>query len=373
MSVMSGMNGMNDMSNMNNMSSMNGANERSYNKKFLNITTNTTDTEQRPSTKFSMVQEDIQNINSISKKYNYVNYLGKGKQGDLFLLNDIKKNRYICKKILLNGLTPDDTRQIEFELAILKYLSSNPVIKPFVNPCLHTKKVGNSMYSVFPVINGVSLVKFKKHLNKLSKDMYYQIAKKIFRNLLYAMGNIHNSHVAHQNIEPSSILISILPENDIGIKFTDFGLGCGRYHTILPENDTYNVKKNSVSYQKCGVEGEKELKPIKITKQEMERLGHSDYLKKAQNKDCWDIGLILFELLLPGYLQKIHKEKGIDLTHYTPDFNLFVLNDIVKNYPLDNDHHEYVVYLFKYLLVESKKRKSCNYVLDKLITALKYD
>ena len=48
-------------------------------------------------------------------------------------------------------------------------------------------------------------------------------------------------------------------------------------------------------------------------------------------------------------------------------------NDILKNYPLDNDHHEYLIYLFKYLLVESKKRKSCNYVLDKLITALKYD
>ena len=63
-------------------------------------------------------------------------------------------------------------------MAILKYLSSNPVIKPFINPCLHSKKIGDNMYSIFPVINGVSLPKFKKHLNKLSKEMYFKIVKK---------------------------------------------------------------------------------------------------------------------------------------------------------------------------------------------------
>lgn len=342
------------------------------NKKFLNIEKNRLLTD-NVSTNQTALEEDVQNVSSLSKKYNYVKYLGKGEQGDLFLLNDSKNNRFICKKILVDNLNPNDMRQIQFELSILKYLSSNPVIKPFINPCLHSKKIGDSMYSIFPVINGVSLPKFKKHLNKLSKEMYFKIVKKVFRNMLHSLGNIHNTHVAHQNIEPNCILVSILPDNDIGIKFTDFGLGCGRYHDMIPENDTYNIKKNTVLYQKCGAEGEKHLKPIKISKQEMERLGHSDFLKRAQKKDCWDIGLILFELLLPGYLQRIHKEKGIDLSHYTPQFNLLVLNDILKNYPLDNDHHEYLIYLFKYLLVESKKRKSCNYILDKLITALKYD
>ena len=64
-------------------------------------------------------------------------------------------------------------------------------------------------------------------------------------------------------------------------------------------------------------------------------------------------------------------EKGISLKEYTQQFDV-ILQDILDNYELDNDYHEYLIYLFKYLLVESKKRKSCNYVLDKLITAIKY-
>ena len=90
----------------------------------------------------------------------------------------------------------------------------------------------------------ISLVEFKKYLNKLNEQMYYKIVKKMFRNILHAVGAIHHTNIAHQNIEPSSILISMLPEDDIGIKFTDFGLGCGTYHSILGENDSYNIKSN---------------------------------------------------------------------------------------------------------------------------------
>ena len=60
------------------------------NKKFLNIEKNGI-LANSVSTNQTTLDEDIQNISSLSKKYNYVKYLGKGEQGDLFLLNDNKK------------------------------------------------------------------------------------------------------------------------------------------------------------------------------------------------------------------------------------------------------------------------------------------
>ena len=315
-------------------------------------------------------KSDVQNINNISRRFKYIKYLGTGNQGYLHLLNDSKGNKYICKKIAMTNLPTSDANQLNFELAVLRYLSANEAVKQYINPCVKSKIVDGNIYTIFPVVNGISLLEFKKYLNKLDKPMYYKIVKKMFRNMLHAMGNIHNTNIAHQQIEPGSILVSMLPENDIGIKFTDFGLGCGTYHSILGENDSYNIKSNSVLSKKCGLD--KINHTLKLKKKDIDKLGHSKYLKKAQNLDCWNIGLILFELLVPGYLQRVHQEKGINLNEYTQQFDE-ILQDILDNYDLNDNYHEYLIYLFKYLLVESKKRKSCNYVLDKLITAIKYD
>ena len=57
-------------------------------------------------------------------------------------------------------------------------------------------------------------------------------------------------------------------------------------------------------------------------------------LKKAQKLDCWNIGLILFELLIPGYLQKVHQEKGINLNEYTQQFDGILQEDIASSWIL---------------------------------------
>ena len=66
-------------------------------------------------------------------------------------------------------------------------------VKQYINPCVKSKIVDGNIYTIFPVINGISLLEFKKYLNKLDKPMYYKIVKKMFRNMLHAMGNIHNT------------------------------------------------------------------------------------------------------------------------------------------------------------------------------------
>ena len=74
-------------------------------------------------------KSDVQNINNISRRFKYVKYLGNGNQGYLHLLNDNKGNKYICKKIAMTSLPASDANQLNFELAILRYLSANAAVK----------------------------------------------------------------------------------------------------------------------------------------------------------------------------------------------------------------------------------------------------
>ena len=40
-----------------------------------------------------------------------------------------KGNKYICKKIAMTNLPPSDANQLNFELAVLRYLSANEACK----------------------------------------------------------------------------------------------------------------------------------------------------------------------------------------------------------------------------------------------------
>ena len=120
--------------------------------------------------------QNMENMQNMQTNYNIIKYLGKGIQGDLYLANDSNKKRYICKKIILNtnDTNTNDTndnnknqlQQLEFELNILKYLSSNKVAKEYVNPCLEYKIVNNQVFTIFPIFDGYSLNHLTKYLLK---------------------------------------------------------------------------------------------------------------------------------------------------------------------------------------------------------------
>ena len=75
-------------------------------------------------------------------RYKIIRYLGRGVNGNLYLALDSKGRRVICKEIHLDSNPSNNalqTRQLEFELNILKYLSNNTVAREHVNPCLDYK------------------------------------------------------------------------------------------------------------------------------------------------------------------------------------------------------------------------------------------
>ena len=339
--------------------------------------------------------------NNISPKYRITKYLGEGVNGHLYLAKDKYNKLYICKKITIEpsleqsleqSLEPNaepnvahnlhqntnTTQQIEFELNILKYLSQNQATNEYINPCLEHKIIANQIYTIFPVFNGYSLSNIQNYLIQLSKPDYYKLVFYMIKNILQGMANIHNTNIAHQNINNNSILVSSelrnATEYDLPIKFTDFGLGCG-----------HNIRnaKHDIFLNKCN----NSQLPIKITPQLMASLNESGYLKLAKKWDIFCLGALLVKLLVPdvtipvssGYTSSVatliagisEKYLNVDKTRENGRKVYITLPGINKD-DLRQDIGTYLDIIMKNMITKSENRETCQYVLDKLIIYEKY-
>ena len=229
--------------------------------------------------------QPLQNIENIQNenKYNIVKYLGEGIQGSLYLANDKMNNRFICKKIMLDNAASNSSntnnteqiKQIQFELNLLKYLSQSKITREHINPCLESKIIDNNVFTIFPVFDGYSLNHLTTYLQKLNHDAYYKIVFHLIKTILHGMAKIHQSKIAHQNINNNSILVSTYSNpKQINIKFTDFGLGCGNGNTFIN-----SCKKNNYT-------------PINISEDVIGKLSNSDYLNITQKYDLFCLGII---------------------------------------------------------------------------------
>ena len=363
---------------------------------------------------------------SNNNKYNLVKYLGEGIQGSLYLANDSRKKRYICKKINLDINNSNQLKQLEFELNILKYLSSNKVTRKHINPCLDYKIVDNNIFTVFPIFNGYSLSHLLKYLKKLDNNSYYKIIFHLIKTILHSLASIHQANIAHQNINKNSILVSTYEKpSEINVKFTDFGLGCGNCNSNRTSNRTINRTSNNqqsnlinIDEYKNDIDGSSidgssidgssidgssidtlykfnsckvnNFTPITITEDIMTNLVDSDYLVLSQKYDLFCLGIIFIKLLLffdnlninfkngytkeimhnfvqlidNKYLSKFDNKKKKDYKTLFPSLN--VSNDVKR------DIIEYIKLFKEYILCKTANRKTCQYVLDKLIIYEKY-
>lgn len=322
-------------------------------------------------------KEDIINVNNIiqnhiSPKYRVIKMYGKMDNGDgkLYLLQDVQNNKYVCKRISQNSITKEKERQLNFELKLLKYMSSNQSVKKFINPCLSYHVDNHNIFTIFPFIDSLSLRDFRKHLLKISKKNRIEVTKKLIKNILLAMSKIHKLNISHQNINDGNILISInQEEDDINIKFTDFGLGCGFYK--IPKNDEYNIKNNNYFVEKCFTN----LDNKKIIKDDFKHLKDSKFLEKARKRDDWNLALIFLDLII-NLNQQILTINQNQYPEYTSEFNSSILEKIlnqIENNEIPNDFIYYLKEIIMSLCTTIKKRKSSNYVLDNIIFYEKYE
>ena len=364
--------------------------------------------------------QNVQNMLNVQKKYNIVKYLGEGIQGSLYLANDSNKKRYICKKINLNDSGDSDDsgdsndsnnknklQQLEFELNILKYLTSNKVAKDYVNPCLEYKIVNNQVFTIFPIFDGYSLNHLTNYLRKLNNSEYYKIMFHLIKTILFGLSKIHQAKIAHQNINNNSILVSTYKNpKEISVKFTDFGLGCGNKDNFANNLDSIpeamidiNKYKNLVNesnkikyeYNSCK---KNNFVPVNITDDVIDKLTDTDHLFISQKYDLLCLGIIFTKLLLYFDNLDINLQNGysnknkVDLLDFIN--NKYLMNEHINNKNSENNNYkklfpflnldeeilqniiEYLKIFKEFILCKTENRKTCQYVLDKLIIYEKY-
>ena len=333
-----------------------------------------------------------------NNKYEIKKYLGEGIKGSLYMAFDKNNVKYICKKINLDTQEKNQHNQLLFELNLLKFLSSNRNTREYVNPCLEYKIIDNQVFTIFPIFNGYSLNHLKKYLFDMNNTNYYKILFHLTKVILHGLAKIHQHNVAHQNINDNSILVSTytnIQNNEMKVKFTDFGLGCGVHNNYLSKID-YNLNT-------CNNNQSNNL-PHKITNSIIKNLSNSEYLQLAQQNDIKLLATLFIQLLLffekieldltQGYNDTIKQQiKKIIIKKF-----LSKIEDYRKNTKKNNDNNnnnnnnnkedpfvflntnnkikidilEYLNIFNDYVLCEDKHIKSCQFILDKLIIYEKY-
>ena len=374
----------------------------------FNNTNNTNDPNDpsNPNGNLNYPNENLNNSNgnTSKNKYEIKKYLGEGIQGSLYMAFDNKNNKYICKQIKLNTNTnPNQLNQLNFELNLLKYLSSNKITRDYINPCLEYKIIENQIFTIFPVFNGYSLYHIKKYLLKMNHINYYKIIFHLIKIILHGLAKIHQHKIAHQNINENSILVSTYTNNnEMKIKFTDFGLGCGvnnNYTTnILYDINSCNRSSNASSNASSNTNNNGSIdinvnNPVKITNSIIKNMSKKDSLDLAQKTDIIKLCTMFIQLLLffeninldlsKGYNDIIKLQiKNIITKNFLSKIEIYKKNknyrddelfaDVTINNEIKKDILEYLNIFNDYVLCENKKIKSCQYILDKLIIYEKY-
>lgn len=304
-----------------------------------------------------------------------------------------------------NKKTENNSEQLHFELNILKYLSNNSTTREHINPCLEYKVLDNNVYTIFPIFNGYSLSHMQNYLSRLNHTEYYKLVFHLIKTILHGMAKIHKTHISHQNVTENSILVSSYTKpKELTVKFTDFGLGCGHISNstsniignVMDIDDYQNDKYFNIAT--CKTNGNV---PIIISDNVMAQLSESEYLQMSQKYDLLCLGMIFLKLLLFFDNLDIDLSKGYDklfinnVKRYIIDkymskmqgkgvqtnrrlrqqktgehSNIFPLLNISTE--MENDLLEYLKLLLTYVLCKTNNRKTCQYVLDKMIIYEKY-
>jgi serine/threonine protein kinase len=346
-------------------------------------------------------ENNLNRINSIVNgnansrmKYKILHFLGHGIHGNLYLAMDNANNRVICKEIILEDKHASDIarKQIEFELNILKYLTQNAVAREHINPCLDYTINNNTVYTIFPVFKGYSLGNFHQYLSRSGIDDYYRLLFVLVKSLLHALSKIHETGIAHQNINERSILVStFINPRQIKVKFTDFGLGCGYLNkdnensNVMPV-DEYIRSQKELNSQNSGIANCRDNSnvPVTFTPEIFRQLRECDFLKVAQMYDVLCLGLIFIKYLLSfdSKLLNIDLTKPVDnvqletIRAYLQD--KYIVNGIQSLSKISMSINSkkllltYIKMIIKFMLCTTLKRRPAQYVLDKIIIFEKY-
>lgn len=249
---------------------------------------------------------------SMSNNVKIHKFLGYGTMGEVYLGNDDKKGKIICKV-----LSTKNKKQALMEIGMLYILSNNNASKLYVNPCIDYTIQDGKILTIFPYIQGKKLSDIKPLLKQIPQYQFENLVRFLIRNILYAVSTIHKKRIAHQNIDDSSILLDIDMKDyeNSTIKLNDFGLGCGVYKDIKKNMKMKSASKkqvnnrlNDIYFRKCldipdyflkrgDIEDNLKKQLNSYVTSSLKGLNRSEYLDLAQMYDIWCCGKLFYDLI----------------------------------------------------------------------------
>ena len=316
--------------------------------------------------------------NNIPKEYKLVKFVGTGYNNSQIYLAKYKEQDVICQ---ISNLPKQNEKQLLMEFAVLDILSKNRNTSPYINPFIdyHLEDKGDTIetYTIFPLNTGYKLSNLKLQLKELNASSFRYYVKGIIRAVLHAICSIHKRHIAHQNIDDTSIIIghskSLESGNpNIKVKLVDFALSCGNIPDVMSRK---NGITNDIYFQRCldipdyFLNSRKEIDHTEwknelqgIIKNSIKDFKDSDYLKLAQSFDIWCCGRIFYDL--------IHCKDTTNSTLFSNDVSWQKTELNVDEFPNGLKYYGNIIKTM--MLVPVNKRYDARTILDKIITHEKY-
>ena len=155
---------------------------------------------------------DIQ-INS--QEFKIIKELGEGGFGKVFLVSNIKDNKfYAVKKLLIENLSEEKLKMTENEAKILSSIQNEHIVKYY-----DSSKNSGSFYILMEYCEN-DLKKFIKEHKAKNEFIDEKIIYEIIIDICLGIKEIHKHNLIHRDLKPANIFLN----KNNKIKIGDFGI-----------------------------------------------------------------------------------------------------------------------------------------------------
>ena len=247
------------------------------------------------------------------KDFEFINKLGEGSYGDIFLFKLSHETSYFVIK-RINYFNKSLPREVVMnEIEILKHLS--PYCSQYILCYIGSTYDRKNYYIVTEYLG--QHITLEKYISNFKGTQSPTMTLTIIKNLVDGLNLIHSYNVTHRDIKPDNIMINPTTGD---IKYIDFGVSC-----MIPNCDSQDIQGTLIY-----------LAPEVYTK------SVTFSFQTWVQSDIWSLGMTIFKLITAAnyydtylafiYLPDLFKRNRYDVYKLTePDVIDIIVYDIIRS------------------------------------------